>query len=88
MSRNNLTKSDCEIPLGVLTTVTGVSGSGRSSLIAQALVDLVSEALGEQSEEDDTEGDLLEQEDIVRTEGHICASVSRPPSCRAVRRSV
>ena len=49
VSRNNLHDLDCDIPLGVLTTVTGVSGSGKSSLIAQALVELVGEALGQQS---------------------------------------
>ena len=32
---------DVAFPLGVLTTVTGVSGSGKSSLVSQALVELV-----------------------------------------------
>ncbi len=34
---NNLKKVDVEIPLGVLTCVTGVSGSGKSSLINEIL---------------------------------------------------
>jgi len=46
VSRNNLKQVDCEIPLGVMTTVTGISGSGKSSLISQALVELVAGALG------------------------------------------
>ncbi len=44
--RNNLHGVDVDIPLGVLTSVTGVSGSGKSSLISQALVELVSLQLG------------------------------------------
>ena len=44
MTRNNLHKLDVEFPLGVFTTVTGVSGSGKSSLVSQALVELVAEA--------------------------------------------
>jgi len=46
ITRNNLDSLDCAFPLGVLTTVTGISGSGKSSLVSQALVELVREALG------------------------------------------
>ena len=46
--RNNLHGVSLDIPLGVLTAVTGVSGSGKSSLIAQALVDLVWARLGKE----------------------------------------
>jgi excinuclease ABC subunit A len=46
ISRNSLRKVDAAIPLGVFTAVTGVSGSGKSSLVSQALVDLVSAHLG------------------------------------------
>jgi len=42
---NNLKNVDVEIPLGVLTCVTGVSGAGKSSLIQQVLLEAVSEAL-------------------------------------------
>lgn len=35
---NNLKSVDCEIPLNCLTLVTGVSGSGKSSLIHEVLV--------------------------------------------------
>ncbi len=46
VSRNNLKSVDCAIPLGVMTIVTGISGSGKSSLVSQALVELVADALG------------------------------------------
>ncbi len=36
-AENNLKKIDVEIPLGVMTCVTGVSGSGKSSLINEIL---------------------------------------------------
>ena len=43
VTRNNLRDLDVDFPLGVFTTVTGVSGSGKSSLVSQALVELVAE---------------------------------------------
>ena len=57
ITRNNLHDLDVAFPLCVLTTVTGVSGSGKSSLVSQALVELVGEHLGHEigSQEDDLE---------------------------------
>lgn len=46
VSRNNLEDLDVAFPLGVLTSVTGVSGSGKSSLVSQVLVALVADHLG------------------------------------------
>lgn len=37
VSTNNIKNIDCAIPLGVLTCVTGVSGSGKSSLVIDTL---------------------------------------------------
>ncbi len=37
ITTNNLQGIDCRIPLGVLTCVTGVSGSGKSSLVVDTL---------------------------------------------------
>ncbi len=37
ITTNNLKNIDCHIPLGVLTCVTGVSGSGKSSLVVDTL---------------------------------------------------
>ncbi|MHB0950120.1 MAG: excinuclease ABC subunit UvrA [Gemmatimonadaceae bacterium] len=59
ITRNNLRDLDVEIPLGVLTTVTGVSGSGKSSLVSQALVELVSEQLGHAIAAAEEEDELL-----------------------------
>jgi excinuclease ABC subunit A len=71
VSRNNLHKLDVEFPLGVLTSVTGVSGSGKSSLVSQVLVDLVTAELGHAAAPDAEEGDDLEQEAAIPTEGRI-----------------
>jgi excinuclease ABC subunit A len=56
VTRNNLRKLDVDFPLGTLTAVTGVSGSGKSSLVSQALVELVAEHLGHEvpAEEEET----------------------------------
>ncbi|MFB6415422.1 excinuclease ABC subunit UvrA [Bradyrhizobium tunisiense] len=44
--RNNLRGLDIDIPLGVIASITGVSGSGKSSLISQFLVETVAAHLG------------------------------------------
>jgi excinuclease ABC subunit A len=46
ITRNNLHGLDARFPLGAFCAVTGVSGSGKSSLVSQALVELVSAHLG------------------------------------------
>jgi excinuclease ABC subunit A len=73
LERNNLRSLNVEFPLGVLTTVTGVSGSGKTSLVSQALVELVGEALGQkrsiETASDETE--LLERELETSTRGRI-----------------
>src|SRR6202008_1990433 len=43
---NNLRGVDLAVPLGVLSCVTGVSGSGKSSLIVDTLVPALMRALG------------------------------------------
>ncbi|GKS75334.1 excinuclease ABC subunit UvrA [Acidovorax sp. SUPP950] len=45
--RHNLHGVDAAFPIGCLTAVTGVSGSGKSSLVSQALLELVSAHLGQ-----------------------------------------
>ena len=73
VSRHNLRNLDCAFPLGVMTTVTGISGSGKSSLVSQALVDLVGRALGTKpviAEEMDAEA-ALEVEPTAETAGRL-----------------
>ncbi|MBS0450044.1 MAG: excinuclease ABC subunit UvrA [Proteobacteria bacterium] len=68
--RNNLQGLDARLPLGVMCAVTGLSGSGKSSLITQALVELVGEHLGRKVEEDDGD-DGSAAFDTSSTEGHL-----------------
>jgi excinuclease ABC subunit A len=76
VTRNNLRHLDVAFPTGLFTTVTGVSGSGKSSLVSQALVDLVEDALGVEAvaEED---GDALEREAVTRSGGRISGGMER-----------
>ncbi len=72
VTRNNLDRLDAAFPLGVFTTVTGVSGSGKSSLVSQVLVELVGERLGHPlSAEEAEEGEELERAAVVTTGGRI-----------------
>lgn len=75
ISRNNLHALDAEVPKGVMTTVTGVSGSGKSSLVSQVLVELVAEKLGQRLEEDDTEEDGLARPKPPPIGGHIASGM-------------
>jgi excinuclease ABC subunit A len=77
ISRNNLRGLDVDIPLGVFTTVTGVSGSGKSSLVSQALVELVGAHLGHTTTEDDGDGDDLSQGAVEVTHGRIASGMER-----------
>lgn len=75
--RNNLQDLAVAFPLGVLTSVTGVSGSGKSSLVSQVLVELVGAALGQGSavaEEQSDEPDL-ERDEALPLEGRIVAGM-------------
>jgi len=57
VTRNNLHGLDVAFPLGAFTAVTGVSGSGKSSLVSQALVELVAAHLGHEIPADPEEVD-------------------------------
>jgi excinuclease ABC subunit A len=71
--RNNLHGLDVRLPLGALTAVTGVSGSGKSSLVSQALVELVCAHLGHEPEEEQTDGAMPQADAAVRTAGRLGA---------------
>ena len=71
VTRNNLHGIDVEFPLGAFTTVTGVSGSGKSSLVSQSLVELVAARLGHRLDSEDDEPDELERSPIGPVGGHI-----------------
>jgi len=71
VSRNNLQGLDVAFPLGVFTSVTGVSGSGKSSLVSQVLVELVAGALGHALEAEVAPGEALEHPVPSAVEGHI-----------------
>ena len=77
IERNNLQGLDAAFPLGILTTVTGVSGSGKSSLVSQALVELVYNALGQKTviEAPTDEAALLEQEQETPIGGEIVSGM-------------
>ena len=72
ITRNNLHGLSVAFPLGCLTTVTGVSGSGKSSLVSQALPELVASRLGRavDTSEDDDQDPLLATM-TTPTSGHI-----------------
>lgn len=77
VTRNNLVNVRVRFPLGVLTTVTGISGSGKSSLVSQALVELVAEHLGqdvaEPEESESNEPDIVDDRELS---GRITAGAS------------
>jgi excinuclease ABC subunit A len=73
ITRNSLVRVDVAFPIGVFTAVTGVSGSGKSSLVSQALVELMAGHLGHEavrSSEDEADFELTAQGPIA---GHIVA---------------
>jgi len=75
VARNNLHGVDVALPLGVLTAVTGVSGSGKSSLVSQALVELVAARLGHEAPVADDEGEELERRVSAATSGRVTAGM-------------
>jgi excinuclease ABC subunit A len=82
VSRNNLHDLAAAFPLGVMTAVTGVSGSGKSSLVSQALLDLVVASLGHAPAEADAGGGITDPIDLDRpatgpTGGRITAGMDR-----------
>ncbi len=75
VSRNNLEDLQVKFPLGVFTSVTGISGSGKSSLVSQALVELVAQHLGQDVAAEDEGVDELERAVVVTRGGHIVSGM-------------
>lgn len=75
VTRNNVKGLRARFPLGVLTAVTGVSGSGKSSLVSQALVDLVCAHLGHEASTDVPANTEVEFNLVPPTGGHIHTGV-------------
>ncbi|KSV61782.1 excinuclease ABC subunit A [Sinorhizobium sp. GL2] len=76
VARNNLQDLDVEFPIGCLTAVTGISGSGKSSLVSQALPELIGEHLGAPLlASDDDEIDPLLDRSLETTKGRVTAGL-------------
>lgn len=68
ISKNNLKKVDCDFPLRTMVTVTGVSGSGKSSLVSHALVTLVKQAIGSTKASTDTKQPDMNDTSLLESE--------------------
>ncbi len=75
VTRNNLKGLNVDFPLGCFTAVTGISGSGKSSLVSQALLELVGSGLGSRVESD--EEPSLEDDAPQTSGGHISAGLEQ-----------
>ncbi|ROM83528.1 excinuclease ABC subunit A [Pseudomonas brassicacearum] len=75
ITRNNLDNLSAAFPLGCFTAVTGISGSGKSSLVSQALLDLVGAHLGQASANAEPEEQSLEDEPVQTSGGHVTAGL-------------
>lgn len=75
VTRNNLNNLNAEFPLGCFTSVTGVSGSGKSSLVSQALLELVGAQLGRAVAEVESQEPSLEDDVQPPSTGQISAGL-------------
>ncbi len=79
ITTNNLRGVDCRIPLGVLTCVTGVSGSGKSSLVVDTLYKHLALAQGIKVENPGTIGGISGAESIERVVAIDQTPIGRTP---------
>lgn len=75
VTRNNLKDLDVSFPLGAFTAVTGVSGSGKSSLVSQAIVELVAAYLGHEVAAEEDDAPELERAPTAPVGGRIAAGM-------------
>ena len=74
---NNLAGIEARFPVGAMCAVTGVSGSGKSSLVTQALVQLVQENLGSAAPNAEEEIDPLQEHELPCVGGRIVSGMER-----------
>jgi excinuclease ABC subunit A len=75
VTRNNLHELDVRIPLGVFTSVSGVSGSGKSSLVSQVMVELVAAHLGHEIPSAVEDEDDADHPSALPTGGRIASGI-------------
>jgi excinuclease ABC subunit A len=75
VTRNNLHELDVRVPLGVFTSVSGVSGSGKSSLVSQVMVEIVAAHLGHELPTASEDEDDVDHPSTIRTGGHIAGGM-------------
>jgi excinuclease ABC subunit A len=75
ITRNNLTDLAAQFPLGCFTSVTGISGSGKSSLVSHALLELVGEQLGQTVERAESDIPSLEDDAPQRSTGRVVSGL-------------
>lgn len=75
ITRNNLNNLSAEFPLGCFTAVTGVSGSGKSSLVSQALLELVGAHFGRGAGEGEATELSLEDDALQVSGGQVSAGL-------------
>ena len=79
VTTNNLRGIDCRIPLGVMTCVTGVSGSGKSSLVVDTLYKHLALAQGIKVENPGSIGGISGAEAIERIVAIDQTPIGRTP---------
>jgi excinuclease ABC subunit A len=82
VTRNNLNNLSAEFPLGCFTSVTGISGSGKSSLVSHALLELVGSHLGHTAENAEADAPSLEDDAPQSASGKVVSGLE------AIRRLV
>lgn len=74
--RHNLQGVDAQVPLGLLTAVTGISGSGKSSLMAQALPELMLLHLGHEPVDEGADAEPNDGPSVIEaTRGRLAGDV-------------